>query len=139
MGLEPLLVDHDGGVGHIIGSILDVECEHELDLVLVDHDGGVGHVLLLGDLLLDDDLVLRPPGGGVPVDDSLPPPSEAAAMLHFPWGLSSCLDILLLLVQGFLNCHAMRITPPPQSSTSTGCVWMRGHCDSRPDNPHIRS
>ena len=61
----------------------------------------MGHVLLLGDLLLDDDLVLRPPGGGVPVDDSLPPPSEAAARLHFPWGLSFCLDILLFVGSKF--------------------------------------
>ena len=41
-----------------------------LDLVLVDHDGGMGHVLLLGDLLGDDDLELRPPpGGGAPDAD----------------------------------------------------------------------
>ena len=41
-----------------------------LVLVLVDHDGGVGHVLLLGDLLGDDDLELRPPpGGGAPDAD----------------------------------------------------------------------
>ena len=47
---------------------LDVECNR--DLVLVDHGGGVGHVLVL--VLGDhgDDLVLRPPGGGAPVDVS---------------------------------------------------------------------
>ena len=40
------------------------------DLVLVDHDGGVGHVLLVMGGLVDD-LVLRPPpGGGAPVDDA---------------------------------------------------------------------
>ena len=39
-------------------------------LVLVDHVGSVGHVLLLGDLLGDDDLELRPPpGGGAPDAD----------------------------------------------------------------------
>ena len=37
-------------------------------LVLVDHGGGVGHVLQLGDLG-DDDHVLGPPGGGAPNDD----------------------------------------------------------------------
>ena len=61
----------------------------------------MGHVLvlILGDL--GDDLVLRPPGGGAPVDDSLPPPSEAAAMLHFPWGSSFCFDILLFVGSKF--------------------------------------
>ena len=79
------------------------------DLVLVDHGGGVGHVLVL--VLGDhgDDLVLRPPpGGGAPVDDSLPPPSEAAARLHFPWGLSSCLDILLFVGSKFCYYTATR-------------------------------
>ena len=49
---------------------LDVGSNSYRDLVLVDHDGGVGHVLVL--VLGDhgDDLVLRPPGGGAPVDDS---------------------------------------------------------------------
>ena len=71
----------------------------------------MGHVLLLGDLLLDDDLVLRPPGGGAPVDDSLPPPSEAAARLHFPWGLSSCLDILLSVGSKFLAADSSSSSP----------------------------
>ena len=55
---------------------LDVECNR--DLVLVDHGGGVGHVLVPGDC--GDDLEYRPPGGGAPDDVREPPPSEAAAM-----------------------------------------------------------
>ena len=47
---------------------LDVGSNSYRDLVLVDHGGGVGHVLQLGDLG-DDDLVLGPPGGRAPNDD----------------------------------------------------------------------
>ena len=57
----------------------------DLGLVLVDHDGGVGHLvhLDLGDdpLLEVAPFLVWPPGGGVPDDE--PPPSAVLATLTF--------------------------------------------------------